>query len=66
MATKEVKNKKSIVPEELGCTTPTKDSIVQVRKFKKNIMKLTRHYQFLEKIFLGKTDLLKSCRQCKF
>ena len=36
MATKEVKSKKSIVPEELGCTTSTKDSIVQVRNLRKH------------------------------
>ena len=36
MATKQVKKEKNIVPDQLGCTTPTKDSIIQVRNLRKH------------------------------
>ena len=36
MATKQLKKQKNIVPDQLGCTTPTKDSIIQVRNLRKH------------------------------
>ena len=65
MATKEVKNKKSIVPEELGCTTPTKDSIVQVRNLRKHY-EVNKALSIFGKDILGKTDLLKAVDNVSF
>ena len=65
MATKEVKNKKNIVPEELGCTTPTKDSIVQVRNLRKHY-EVNKALSIFGKEILGKTDLLKAVDNVSF
>ena len=65
MATKEVKNKKNIVPEELGCTTPTKDSIVQVRNLRKHY-EVNKALSIFGKDILGKTDLLKAVDNVSF
>ena len=40
MATKQVQKEKNIVPDQLGCTTPTKDSIIQVRNLRKHYEEL--------------------------
>lgn len=65
MATKEIKNKKNIVPEELGCTTPTKDSIVQVRNLRKHY-EVNKALSIFGKDILGKTDLLKAVDNVSF
>ena len=65
MATKEVKNKKNIVPEELGCTTPTKDPIVQVRNLRKHY-EVNKALSIFGKDIVGKTDLLKAVDNVSF
>ena len=67
MSTKTEKNtnSKSIVPNELGCTTSTKDSIVQVRNLRKHY-EVNKALSFFGKDIIGKTDLLKAVDNVSF
>ena len=66
MSTKtENTNSKSIVPNELGCTTSTKDSIVQVRNLRKHY-EVNKALSFFGKDIIGKTDLLKAVDNVSF
>ena len=58
-------NTKSIVPNELGCTTSTKDSIVQVRNLRKHY-EVNKALSFFGKDIIGKTDLLKAVDNVSF
>ena len=59
MATKQVKKEKNIVPDQLGCTTATKDSIIQVRNLRKHY-EVNKALSIFGRDILGKTDLLKA------
>ena len=67
MSTKTEKNTnlKSIVPNELGCTTSTKDSILQVRNLRKHY-EVNKALSFFGKDIIGKTDLLKAVDNVSF
>ena len=67
MATKTAKenNIKTVIPDELGCTTPQKDSIVQVRNLRK-WYPVNKAITFLGKDIIGKTDLLKAVDNVSF
>ena len=58
-------NTKNIVPNELGCTTPTKDSILQVRNLRKHY-EVNKALSFFGKDIIGKTDLLKAVDNVSF
>ena len=65
MATKQVKKEKNIVPDQLGCTTPTKDSIIQVRNLRKHY-EVNKALSIFGKDIIGKTDLLKAVDDVSF
>ncbi|MBK65799.1 MAG: peptide ABC transporter substrate-binding protein [Chloroflexi bacterium] len=65
MATKQVKKENSVVPKELGCTTSTKDSILQVRNLRKHY-EVNKALSIFGKDILGKTDLLKAVDNVSF
>ena len=67
MATKTEKktNSKKNVPSELRCTTPTKDSIVQVRNLRK-WYPVNKAISLFGKDIIGKTDLLKAVDNVSF
>ena len=65
MATKQLKKQKNIVPDQLGCTTPTKDSIIQVRNLRKHY-EVNKALSIFGKDILGKTDLLKAVDNVSF
>ena len=65
MTTKQTKKEKNIVPDQLGCTTPTKDSIIQVRNLRKHY-EINKALSIFGRDILGKTDLLKAVDDVSF